>query len=214
MTNTSLVPRSVLATLRGLIPSRQVHEFYEAKKIAELQATRLLELHHITTGPVPVELIGELPKIHIELSDMPVSGASFWDSRACQWVIQLNRYESPRRQRFTLAHEYKHIIDHGRSSGLYSGTATNTPAEQAEQAADYFAGCLLVPKVLLKRAYYGGMQQVADLARHFDVSEAAITCRLSQTGIVTRSDRFRPDRRAFPGTFRYRMKPELQLQGV
>ena len=86
MTNTSLVPRSVLAALRGLIPSRQVHEFYEAKKIAELQATRLLELHHITTGPVPVELIGELPKIHIELSDMPVSGASFWDSRACQWV--------------------------------------------------------------------------------------------------------------------------------
>ena len=82
MTNTSLVPRSVLAALRGLIPSRQVHEFYEAKKIAELQATRLLELHHITTGPVPVELIGELPKIHIELSDMPVSGASFWDSRA------------------------------------------------------------------------------------------------------------------------------------
>lgn len=137
-----------------------------------------------------------------------------WDSRACQWVIQLNRYESPRRQRFTLAHEYKHIIDHGRSSGLYSGTATNTPAEQAERAADYFAGCLLVPKVLLKRAYYGGMQQVADLARHFDVSEAAITCRLSQTGIVAQSERFRPDRRAFPGTFRYRMKPELQLQGV
>lgn len=204
--------RSVLSSLRSLIPNREVHSLTEAKQVAEHQAIRLLQLHSIDAGPVPVEFIAELPKIEIELVEAPVSGASFWNGNA--WVIQLNRHENYRRQRFTLAHEYKHIIDHNRADGLYLGSKEHTAAEQAEQAADYFAGCLLVPKKLLKRAYYGGMQKTAELADHFQVSEAAMTVRLRQTGIAEPAPRCTPQSTPFSRSWQYRMNRRTQIQGV
>ncbi|TQF73362.1 ImmA/IrrE family metallo-endopeptidase [Rhodococcus spelaei] len=204
--NTSIENRSVLANLRAVIPTRDNVTFYEALRIAELHANRLLELHRITSGPTPREIITELPKLRIEYVDAPVSGASFWNGRA--WVIQLNRQESWTRQRFTLAHEYKHIIDHGSATTLYTGTAKATAAKQAEQAADYFAGCLLVPKRLLKRAWGTGLQRPRDLARYFQVSEQAITVRLAQTGLVKRTARCAAPR------FRTYYRTVRRLQGA
>lgn len=206
------IERSVLATLRSLIPNREVRSHFEARQVAEHQAIRLLELQGIEDGPVPVEFIADLPKIEIEMVDAPVSGASFWNGN--NWIIQLNKHESYSRQRFTLAHEYKHIIDHNHADALYTGTRDATPAEQAEQAADYFAGCLLVPKKLLKRAYYGGMQRTTDLAAHFQVSEAAMTVRLRQTGIAEPAPRCTPQSTPFSRSWQYRMNHRAQTQGV
>lgn len=175
---------SVLARLRSVIPTRTGVESNEALRIAELHANRLLELHQISSGPVASDLITELPKIAIEYTSSPVSGASFWLPSAKHWVIQINRYESWARKRFTLAHEYKHIIDHGHADKLYTGTSRNSAAKQREQAADYFAGCLLVPRRFLKRAWGSGMQRVPELANYFQVSEHAILVRLAQTGLI------------------------------
>lgn len=215
MTNehiTTYIERSVLTTLRGLIPNREVRSHFEARQVAEHQAIRLLELHGIEDGPVPVEFIADLPKIEIEMVGAPVSGASFWNGS--NWIIQLNKHESYSRQRFTLAHEYKHIIDHNRADALYIGSRDASPAEQAEQAADYFAGCLLVPKKLLKRVYYGGMQRTADLAAHFQVSEAAMTVRLRQTGIAEPIPRCTPKSAPFSRSWQYRVNQRTQSQGV
>ncbi|MBF6097843.1 ImmA/IrrE family metallo-endopeptidase [Nocardia cyriacigeorgica] len=203
--------RSVLASLRTVIPARNHITFAEALRIAELHANRLLELHRISDGPTPSELIAELPKLQIEYVEAPVSGASFWNGHA--WIIQLNRAESFTRQRFTLAHEYKHIIDHGAAGRLYAGSRTASAADQAEQAADYFAGCLLVPRRLLKRAWGNGLQRPRDLARHFQVSEQAIAVRLAQTGLVERTARCRPPRLSSTATAPiryYRAAPALQ----
>ena len=204
--------RSVLSTLRSLIPNRPVHSLAEAKQVAEHQAIRLLQLHQLTEGPVPVEFIAELPKIEIELVEAPVSGASFWNGSA--WIIQLNKHESYCRQRFTLAHEYKHIIDHNRADQLYLGSKDVSAAQQAEQAADYFAGCLLVPKMLLKRAFYGGMQRPSDLAKHFQVSEIAIVVRLRQTGITEPTPRCLPTSTPFSRSWQYATNNNTRLQGV
>lgn len=182
--------RSVLATLRTLIPNRDIENFDEAKRIAEHQAAKLLALHGITTWPVPVEMIIEqLPKIRIEYCEQPVSGATFWNGS--EWVIQLNRYENKARQRFSLAHEYKHIIDHGRTQPLYGSRSTDQSSKYAETAADYFAACLLMPKVLLKRAFFSGIQKPSDLAQIFGVSPTAMAIRLEQTGITERAPRCR-----------------------
>ena len=204
--------RSVLASLRALIPNRIVTSQSEALRVAEHQASRLLELHHIDDGPIPSGLIPELPKIEIELVDAPVSGASFWNGSA--WIIQLNKHENYRRQRFTLAHEYKHIIDHNRADTLYVGTRDTEAQQQAEQAADYFAGCFLVPKKLLKRAYYSGIQRTTDLAALFQVSEAAMAVRLRQTGIVEPATRCTPTSAQFSRAWRYRMRRPAPPQGV
>jgi Zn-dependent peptidase ImmA (M78 family) len=177
---------SVLTRLRALIPNRPV-SFTEALRLAELQARRLLELHAVDEAPVPSEIVSELPRIRVRYSFLPTSGLSYWDGQ--QWVICLNIREPIGRQRFTLLHEYKHVIDHGRTSNLYRGGARNTPERQAEHAADYFAGCVLMPKRLVKHAWSDGIQSIGELAAKFDVSEQAIEVGLVQLGLTEPTQR-------------------------
>ncbi|MBY6676248.1 ImmA/IrrE family metallo-endopeptidase [Rhodococcus sp. BP-332] len=175
---------SVLATLRSVIPRRSDVTYDEALRIAELQANKLLAAHAISEGSTPTELISELPKITIAYTGALVAGASYWDTTRRTWVILLSRADSWQRQRFTLAHEYKHIIDHGRSGDLYRGDRRASAATQAERVADYFAACVLMPRRALKRVWGNGMQRTDALAAYFQVSERAIGVRLRQTGLV------------------------------
>jgi hypothetical protein len=65
----------------------------EALNLAELQASWLLTLHGIESGPVPVEIITSQWRIAVEYDfDMPeqVSGASDWDYAYRRWVITIN----------------------------------------------------------------------------------------------------------------------------
>ena len=83
-------------------------------------------------------------------------------------------------------HEFKHIIDHGRPPLLGQTRRTwgiHNRQDPAEQVADFFAGCLLVPKTLLKAAWMSGNRQPTSLARHFDVSVSAMLVRLHQVGL-------------------------------
>ena len=178
--------RSVLARLRGLIPLRRCR-FDEALRIAELQASRLLALTRVEAAPIPNEIVSELPRIQVTYRELPTSGLSYWNGH--NWIIALNRAEPWTRQRFTLLHEYKHIIDHGSVKRLYPGARDRTPEQQAEQAADYFAGCVLMPRILMKRAWAAGLQTPARLARHFEVSERAALVRLAQIGLTDATTR-------------------------
>ncbi|MCW3078508.1 MAG: ImmA/IrrE family metallo-endopeptidase [Bacteroidetes bacterium] len=177
---------STLGALRALIPQRSC-TFTEALRVAELQASRLLTLLRVEQAPIPSEIISELPRIQVEYRPIPMSGLSYWNGTV--WVIGLNRAEPPTRQRFTLLHEYKHIIDHGRVEALYPGSSRHSADRQAEQAADFFAGCALMPRLLLKRAWANGLQTPAQLAHHFETSELAICVRLAQVGLVDNTDR-------------------------
>src|SRR5436305_56239 len=111
-TNQTRSERSVLATLRALVPQRRL-AFSESLRISELQANRLLELFEIADGPTPNELIGELPRIVVRREPgLPVSGSAHW--AAGRWIITLNADEPRVRQRFSLMHEFKHVLDHTR----------------------------------------------------------------------------------------------------
>lgn len=178
--------RSVLASLRSMFPERGLR-FSEALRVAELQAIRLLELLGVEDAAVPSEVVSELPRIRVEWRDLPTSGVSFWDGQ--EWVIGLNRREPVTRQRFTIFHEYKHIVDHGRTERLYRDTKSRTAAQQAEQVADYFAGCVLMSRMQLKRAWARGLQTPVELARHFDVSPRAVEVRLAQVGLTDETER-------------------------
>ena len=183
----SLSTPSLLASLRLLVPVREA-SFDEALRVAEQQAQRLLRRLNIQDGPVSDDLLLDLPRIAIEyVSNLPTSGCSFWDSQRRSWIVQVNADEPPTRQRFTMFHEYKHIIDHGRTAQLYGTTAD--AARYAEQAADFFAGCVLMPRPFLKRAWGNGLQTPAALAAHFDVSPVAAEVRISQIGLATKRDR-------------------------
>jgi Zn-dependent peptidase ImmA (M78 family) len=177
---------SILGRLRALTPKRQGISFDEALRIAELQAIRLDELLGSDIG-VQESGIASLPRIAVKYEEISVSGMSHWNGQ--QWVITLNRTESWARQRFTLCHEFKHIIDHGQASTLYAADRRYSADQQAERIADFFAGCALVPRRQLKAAWGSGIQRLPDLATYFGVSEVAMTVRLGQTGLWTAADK-------------------------
>jgi Zn-dependent peptidase ImmA (M78 family) len=198
---------SVLATLRALIPNRRL-QLSEALRIGELQADRLLRLRRIIDIPVPVEIVTGLPRIIVDYDqDLPkhaASGASDWDNDRRAWVIAINPDEPATRQRFTVLHEYKHIPDHYHPGlGGYLPT-TMYGLSPVEYVAEYFAGCVLMPKRWVKTAYYDGIQRVRDLAELFDVSARAMEVRLAQLGITKDSDEPASDGR------RYRLQPNAR----
>lgn len=175
---------SILGRLRAVTPHRVV-TFGEALRVAELQASKLSELLGVDDGIRDFH-IGGLPRITVTYENLDVSGMSHWNGYI--WIITISKHDSLARQRFTLLHEFKHIIDHGRSTLLYAGDRNRSAAQQSEVAADYFAGCALVSKRQLKSAWGFGIQRPDALAAHFGVSEQAIRVRLAQTGLDIPAD--------------------------
>jgi Zn-dependent peptidase ImmA (M78 family) len=179
--------RSVLALLRALVPKRPLTA-EEALRIAELQANRLLEHFQIPSGAVPSEIVSQLPRIRVVREQgLPISGAAHWDGR--HWVITVNADEHPLRQRFSLMHEFKHVIDHTTKDFLYHDRRWQTAAEQAERVADYFAACLLMPKRAVKSFWFQPQQSIERLADKLRVSPAALRYRLDQLGLIERAAR-------------------------
>ena len=178
--------RGTLATLRDLMPPRALTQV-EALRIAELQSSRLLKLCGIRVPPVPTSVITDTPKIVVErIIPWPVSGATHWTKGA--WAIVINGKESKRRQRFTLAHEFKHIVDYRHIDVAYPATQTMSHRQRVEATCDFFAGCLLVPRPWLIQAWRAGLLDPAGLADLFEVSVPAIRTRLIQTGLVGPQD--------------------------
>ena len=185
--NRNTTERSVLTLLRGLVPRRDVTPF-EAYRIAELQANRLLENFDVRTKAVPSEVITDLPRIRLERErGLPVSGSAHWNGR--YWIITVSADDHPLRQRFSLMHEFKHIIDHTTKDFLYRDRPSMSAHEQAERVADYFAACLLMPKRVVKRLWGEGHQNIMGLSETLQVSPAALRFRLDQLGLTERQPR-------------------------
>ncbi len=186
--------RRVIASLRDFVPIRPLTRV-EALRIAELQAVRFHELLELKDGVAPDAAFAGLPRLQIEkISPLPVSGAAQWSNG--RWLILLNASEPVARQRFSLAHEFKHILDHRFIDVIYQQVPDVDRAQFIEQVCDYFAGSVLVPRRWLKRTWGDGVQHPRELARRFGVSQAAITVRLDQTGIgprPARCSRMSPD---------------------
>ncbi len=167
---------STLARLRALAPRRGL-DIDTGLGIAERQAVLLLRRHGNGDAPVSIQILRDLPRIELGVVDLPTSGVSYWTGT--HWQLNANRAEPEVRQRFTLAHEFKHVIDHPSRDLLYASHADR------ERAADHFAACLLMPRVLVTRAWCSGEQDVDQLAAHFVVSIEAMTRRLLTLGLIT-----------------------------
>ena len=183
---------NIIGSLRALMPSRPIN-LGEALRIAELQANRLRELTASQEPAFSDSAITGLPRIKVQtMSPLPMSGYTT-GLRGGQWLIVLNGGESPLRQRFSLAHEFKHVLDHPFIDQAYTKIRGQGADEWAEKLCDYFAGCLLMPKALVKRLYCNdGIQELPALARRFHVSQAAMRVRLLQLGLAEQGPRCAP----------------------
>lgn len=180
---------SVLADLRALMPQRPV-SIDESLRIAELQAAHLLEARGASAAPVDDGVVSELPRLRVErTAPLPVSGSTHW-SKGIWWIV-LNGDEAFTRQRFSLAHEFKHVLDAPFVHYLYPEEYGVSSHERAERVADFFAACVLMPRPWVKRLFGRGEHDARELAATFNVSPAAMRYRLHQLGLVEPSRRWR-----------------------
>lgn len=169
---------SVVAELRNLAPRCPV-SVPEARVLAERQAGKLLRLTGVSSAPFPEQAIEHLPRIEVHyLGRRGLSGTAKWTGG--RWVILVNRNDTWGRQRFSLAHEFKHVLDWSKADFLYRD-GYKSSHYQAERAADAFAAALLMPKTWIKRAFYDeGLRDEYALARRFQVSVASMRWRIDE----------------------------------
>ncbi len=181
MTKSSHRHHSLLAELRGFVPRRRL-PYEEALRLAERQANRFRTRLGIAGANLPDIAIAGLPRIAVRrFADLKVSGLRHWHNG--RWIIALNPTEPPGRQRFRLAHEFKHVLDHTTAAWI-AWDEPGLPAHiKTERLADYFAGCLLMPKRHVVRL---ARQQLSrdEMAIVFDVTPRAMHVRLEQLGLT------------------------------
>lgn len=179
----------LLASLRAVVPLRPL-TVAEGFGLAEIQAQLLLASAELVTPPVPDTVVTDFPRVRVtRQAQLPISGASHWS--AGMWAIVVNADEPHVRQRFTMAHELKHVLDaaHG-PEALYPAIGGLTSVQRAEHVCDFFAACLLMPRPWVKRAYCADhLQDAHELARRFVVSRPAMRRRLRALGFDERRPR-------------------------
>ena len=179
---------STVAHLRGLMPTRQIQP-WEAKRVAETQAYRLRMLLGDNAPDFDTNELSNLPRVDVTLQpELAASGSTQWQNGA--WRIRINSGDALVRQRFTLAHEFKHVLDAPLLDSTYALVAERIDGQQQiEWICDYFAACLLMPKSWVKRFWGEGVNQLDALADVFDVSTIAMKRRLEDIGLVDRQPR-------------------------
>jgi len=171
-----------LARVRAMMPHRPLG-VREAESIAERQAGRLRSELRVLGPQLKESDLAILPWLAITRRDIfPTSGLAMKTDYG--WVIVLRSSEAKVRQRFSLAHEIKHCLDDPFIDGLYPPIGGYGSDERTERICDRFAAALLMPRVLLRADWADGLQDVAQLARRYDVSRAAMQIRLTQLGLL------------------------------
>ena len=185
---------SILQQLRTLGANRPLSH-NEARSITERQAARLRKLLDVEDDYIfPATTIDDLPHITVTLDHAPStdgramqeSGITGWSPEDRSWHIFINPDHHVHRQRFSLLHEYKHVIDYPVYQTAYPATARASHEERREAICDYFAACVLMPRVLVRRAWTGFSQDPKELAGLFGVSPAAMRYRLTDLGLLER----------------------------
>ena len=180
-----------LASLRDLVPLRPLSPV-EAFSVAEQQALRLTGAGRSPMdGPVDDRLVGDLGFVRVlRGSTATAQAGSTWERG--KWTILLNANDAPARQRFSLAHELKHILDYRFFKLIYAGIPADYIDQWREDVANYFAACVLMPRPWVKHAWGNGVQCVDLLADQFAVSQIAMRIRLVQLGLVDPQPRHAP----------------------
>jgi Zn-dependent peptidase ImmA (M78 family) len=171
-------------------------------RTARYQGEALAEAFGFTKPPVNVEQVAKrlgLKVVHLDLGD-DVSGLLI--SKGDSTMVAVQESDHPKRQRFTIAHEIGHFhLRHQFEPGEHvhvdrghlitpRNSRSSTGLDLKEIEANQFAACLLMPsKLLLDRIKALKVDSLCDdhvekLADEFEVSEQAMTIRLSTLGFL------------------------------
>lgn len=140
--------------------------------------------------PVDPFAIARRMGIKVLLGDLPddISGMIRQDDTG-QVLMYIDTDESPRRQRFTAAHELGHYAERASSGQLDEpfvdrrGDLATRGTSPSEIFANEFAASLLMPSALVRRLYRHNGLRAWELAKFFEVSPQAAEIRLQNLGL-------------------------------
>ena len=169
---------------------------------AERQAARLLAEHGVAEPAVNIEQIAADEGALVVRNHFPGYESGFALREGGKWIIGVNTATSPRRQRFTIAHELGHLLLHtGRPlitdysvfiNHRDETSSLGTDIEEIE--ANQFAAGILMPRDLVVAALKVELdlneadsrdELIARLARTFMVSTEAMGYRLVNLNMIT-----------------------------
>ena len=172
----------LLLQLRALAPRRPLDPT-EARRITENQAAALLAAMGVTEPAVPESIVTDLPFVKVRRwKGLPTSAMLVKLQRG--WEAVLRAEESHFRQRFSLLHEFKHILDSPYTEIIYSPEPSGDTYTRMERAADYFAACALMPADWMRRDWEDGVRDIQMLAARYKVSPRGIRIRLAELGLA------------------------------
>jgi Zn-dependent peptidase ImmA (M78 family) len=182
------VKLNIIRELRALVPHRPL-TFSEAYMLAEKQAHKALQLLGQTEPDVNLGFILDHPRIVMSLEPRHRMGriAGLTTVSKGKYFIMVNKNDVHPRRRFTLGHEFKHVLDYTLAPVIYRNLGYGDAKrrdERIEVICHYFSACLLMPRTWLKRVWANGIQDVSTLAAVFQVSEEAMERRLKFLGYI------------------------------
>ena len=169
------------------ISNQQEHE------MARLEDPTLLDLvDKVWDRRIPVDLADVAARLGIRIEKIhpgpgaDISGEAFIDE-ASRKVVRYNPSDVPERQRFTLAHEIgHHLLGHTKNGKHFRDNTRNFNSkvfDWNEYSANAFAAELLMPETAV--SYFiekRGINDLQELAHHFQVSTVAMKYRLVNLG--------------------------------
>ena len=170
--------------------------------IVRRRAARLIAHHRVRVPPVDVEAVAAALGLTIVRDDLGAGVSGLLVSHQGAACVCVHEADHRHRQRFTIAHEIGHfVLRHQFVRGEHvhvdrgvvvsqRGPRAASGVDRKEIEANQFAAALLMPPALVTEAVTacGGRplvdSQVSALAATFDVSEQAISIRLSTLGLL------------------------------
>lgn len=187
-TPTKATMAELLRELRALAPNRPL-TYGESLQLAHVQAARFRRW--AGANEPEINLIGLVKQRLVPVNFVPshsLNGESGMTTNAVGGKVQLfiNENEPLVRQRFSLLHEWKHVLDFEHADVLHAKLGRGNAKLQAdmiEWICNEFAGHVLMPTALVKRTWFA-TQDLTLAANLFNVSTEAMATRLEKLGLI------------------------------
>jgi hypothetical protein len=178
---------TLVAELRSLAPSRPL-SYGESLQVARLQASRLRRLLAIDKPDINLIWLvkqREFPVHFVASHKLGEESGMTTNAVGGKVRMFINDGEPDVRQRFSLCHELKHVLDFDDADMLHKRLGSGDVKRQEQQIewiCNEFAACVLMPTALVKQVWYR-TQDVSLTAGVFNVSPEAMSTRLERLGL-------------------------------
>lgn len=179
---------NLIAELRGIAPQRPL-TYGESLQVARVQAARLRRWAGATDPDINLIWLVEQRAVPVHfVPSYKLQEESGLTTNGVAGTLQvfINRNEPEARQRFSLLHEWKHVLDFDQADTLHAKLGSgnqHVKAQMIEWICNEFAGHVLMPTGLVKRIWFN-TQNLTLTATMFNVSVEAMAKRLERLGLM------------------------------